>query len=219
VVTLSATRRLRYGSARPARGSGVGSPGRRIGSRKGVGNSAPSETFRTGRRKARAESRFRWRTKGQPVRGTLSPLEPPPRAAVPVDAPSPVDIQVGVPARDPADGTAVETIRVRPAHLRFFIGVISDGERACAVGCRNWSPACKSPIFWGEHRILAPHSRLWSSQKLGPAPYRSKPRELRTEPHRVRPASGPRSAVYATMRPRAPLRALQTTRGPHRYGT
>jgi len=117
-------------SVRPARGSGVGSPGRRIDSRKGVGNSAPRETFRTGCRKARAESRFRWRTKRQPVRGTLSPFEPPPRAAVPVDAPAPVDIQVGVAARDPADETARKTIRLDPAHLLSLIGVISDGGRA-----------------------------------------------------------------------------------------
>jgi hypothetical protein len=113
----SAARRLRYVSARPARGSGVGSPGRRIDARKGVGNSAPRETFRTGCRKARAESRFRWRTKRQPVRGTLSPFEPPPRAAVPVDAPAPVDIQVGIAARDPADETARKSIRLDSAHL------------------------------------------------------------------------------------------------------
>ncbi len=114
-------------SARPARGSGVGSPGRRIDSRKGVGNSAPRETFRTGCRKARAESRFRWQTKRQPVRGTLSPFEPPPRAAVPVDAPPPVDIQLGITARDPADETTEESIQLDPAHLRSLIGVISDG--------------------------------------------------------------------------------------------
>jgi len=126
----SAARRLRYVSARPARGSGVGSPGRRIDARKGVGNSAPRETFRTGCRKARAESRFRWRTKRQPVRGTLSPFEPPPRAAVPVDAPAPVDIQVGIAARDPADETARKSIRLDSAHLFSLIGVISDGGRA-----------------------------------------------------------------------------------------
>jgi integrase len=39
-----------------------------------------------------------------------------------------------------------------------FIGVISDGESACALGCRNWSPTCKSSILWGERRILAPHT-------------------------------------------------------------
>jgi len=105
-------------STRPAQGSGVGSPGRRIDSRKGVGNSAPRETFRTGCRKARAESRFRWRTKRQPVRGTLLPFEPPPRAAVPVDAPAPVDVQVGITPRDPADETADESMRLDPAHLR-----------------------------------------------------------------------------------------------------
>jgi hypothetical protein len=71
---------------------------------KGVGNSAPRETFRTGCRKARAESRFRWRTKRQPVRGTLSLFQPSLRAAVPVDAPLPVDVQVTL--RDPADETA-----------------------------------------------------------------------------------------------------------------
>jgi hypothetical protein len=112
-----AARRVRYLCARPARGSEVGSPGRRIGSRKGAGNSAPREPFRTGRRKARAESRFGWRTKRQPVRGTLSPFEPAPRAAVPVDAPPPVNVQVSIPPRDPADETAVGSIRLHPAHL------------------------------------------------------------------------------------------------------
>jgi hypothetical protein len=106
----SPARRVRYFCARPARGSGVGNPGRRIGSRKGTGNSASRETFRTGRRKARAESRFRWRTKRQPVRGTLSTFEPPPRAAVPVDAPPPVNVQVGISPQDPADETAVGSI-------------------------------------------------------------------------------------------------------------
>jgi hypothetical protein len=106
-----------YFSARPARGSGVGSPGRRIDSRKGVGNSAPTDTFRTGCRKARAESRFRWWTKRQPVRGTLSLFEPPPRAAVPVDAPPPVDIQLDIAAREPTDETADESMRLDSAHL------------------------------------------------------------------------------------------------------
>src|SRR5262249_827842 len=102
---------------RPARGSVVGSPGRRIGSRKRVGNSAPRETFRTGRRKARAESRFRWWTKRRPVRGTLlAPFEPPLRAAVAVDAPLSVDIEDRLAACDPADDAAVDGIRFDSAH-------------------------------------------------------------------------------------------------------
>jgi hypothetical protein len=135
-------------SARPARGSGVGSPGRRIDSRKGVGNSAPRETFRTGCRKARAESRFRWRTKRQPVRGTLSPFEPPPRAAVPVDAPPPVDIQLGIAARDPTDETADESMRLDSAHL-ILIGVISDGaESSTLVGVQKLGLWSESSVSW-----------------------------------------------------------------------
>jgi hypothetical protein len=152
----SGARRVRYLCARPARGSGVGSPGRRIGSRKGAGNSAPRETFRTGRRKARAESRFGWRTKRQPVRGTLSPFEPAPRAAVPVDAPPPVNVQISIPPRDPADETAVFSIRLHPAHLRPVIGVISDG----AEGSTTLSLGGSSRVHNRSHRFTC--DRAWA---------------------------------------------------------
>jgi hypothetical protein len=60
------------------------------------------------------------------VRGIPLPVEPAPRAAVPVDAPAPVDIQVGVAARDAADRTTVESIPFCPAHLGSFIRGSSD---------------------------------------------------------------------------------------------
>jgi hypothetical protein len=99
---------------RPRTGQRSRKPGTEDRLPKGVGNSAPRETFRTGRRKARAKSRFRWRTKRQPVRGTLSSFEPALRAAVSVNAPLLVDVQVGV--RDSADETVGDTFRFRATH-------------------------------------------------------------------------------------------------------
>jgi hypothetical protein len=82
------------------------------------------------------------------VRGTLSPFEPPPRAAVPVDAPPPVDIQLGIAARDPTDETADESVRLDSAHL-ILIGVISDGaEKLDARGVQKLGLWSDSGVSW-----------------------------------------------------------------------
>lgn len=210
----TAARRVRYFCARPARGSGVGSPGRRIGSRKRVGNSAPRETFRTGRRKARAESRFRWRTKRQPVRGTLpSPFEPALRAAVPVDAPLSVDIEDGRAACNPADGTAVDGIGLDSAHFRFVIGPSADGVTSrCHLFSELRIPRPSSARFSGGPSVERPDAtrlRAGCAQPAVPAGARGQaPARRAPRRHCQRAHSGERSCDAPT-----PTRARSPAHG------